>query len=227
MAKVNANTGSDKMNRETIARLMNNLGIKNWITKAKSRGKPWDSRSSPRTLKVLPNGDPLPKGTDGKTNEILSLEQIATKRMEKEYEEFGGRPDHGFDMYVQHELDNGIEPQYTGCTHADQILVADGPRNRITTGHTKVYMFCTNCGKECGGGVLEYYSTLYVWLTEYKRTITRFDGSAPTATEEHQIWEVVDWKIQSHPYATLQASDKHAHNYVHTVREAEKVLSRL
>jgi len=215
------------MNRETIERLMNNLGITNWMTAEESRRIRWDSQSSPKTLKVLPNGDPLPKGTDGKTNEILSLEQIATTRMEKEYEEFGGRPDPGFEMYVQYELNNGIEPQYTGCTHADQILVADGPRNRITTGHTKVYMFCTNCGKECGGGVLEYYSTLYVRLTENKRTITRFDGSAPTATEEHQICEVVDWIKVPHPYATLQASDEYAHNYVHTVREAREILSDL
>ena len=215
------------MNRETIERLMNNLGITNWMTAEESRRIRWDSQSSPKTLKVLPNGDPLPKGTDGKTNEILSLEQIATTRMEKEYEEFGGRPDPGFEMYVQYELNNGIEPQYTGCTHADQILVADGPRNRITTGHTKVYMFCTNCGKECGGGVLEYYSTLYVRLTENKRTITRFDGSAPTATEEHQIWVGVDWDKVPHPYATLQASDEYAHNYVHTVREAREILSDL
>ena len=83
---------------------MNNLGITNWMTAEESRRIRWDSQSSPKTLKVLPNGDPLPKGTDGKTNEILSLEQIATTRMEKEYEEFGGRPDPGFEMYVQYEL---------------------------------------------------------------------------------------------------------------------------
>ena len=70
--------------------------------------------------------------------------------------------DYGYELYVQHELNGGREPEYSGCWHTESVYVVDGHKGRITTGNTLVWEFCTDCGSMIGDGPSEFYSELHV-----------------------------------------------------------------
>ena len=57
-------------------------------------------------LKLLPNGNPIPKGTEGMTDAIRELAKLGKAADEADEED----RDYGYELYVQHELNGGREP---------------------------------------------------------------------------------------------------------------------
>jgi hypothetical protein len=150
---------------------------------------PYDTKWEWRK-KLLTNGDPIPKGPEwGMTDAIRELAKLGEDADEANEE----NRDYGFDLYVQHELNGGRESEHYGCTHPETVYVVDGPKNRITTGHTKVWDFCTECGSMIDKKPAEFYSILHVQLFEY----TKRDAQGSL-----DKWiEMGAWMIEKSPYA--------------------------
>jgi hypothetical protein len=130
-----------------------------------------------------PSGEPFNK-TGGQTEGIKNLVDYAERIREEEQ----NSRDHGYELYVQHELNGGREPEYDGCWHTEIIHVADGDLRRISTGHTKVWAFCRDCGELANNEHIPCYWTQFI-RTTFELTLT---GPLKPATE--RIKETRTWK---------------------------------
>lgn len=185
-----------------------NLARKNkWAWKASRGFRPAVPNTKPkllvqsRLLRLLPNGNPIPKGTEGMTDKIRELVKLGKAKKNE-------NRDYGYELYVQHELNGGRESPNYGCTHPDVVYVVDGHKGRITTGNTLVWEFCTECASMNGDGPSEFYSELHIELQDC--TQYGFDHKAGLN------WtEILEWKIVKSPFALPD---------VCTVDEAREIL---
>ena len=129
---------------------------------------------------TMPDGRPVPRGHKWPMpSKIAWLASWGKDAREAEQK----IRDVGWELYEQHELNGGREPVRTYCEH-EPIDVADGPRNRITTGHTLVWSFCSDCGEECGGG--EPTQFYWVWKIRYE-VRTLWNGYEIVDTRKKQV----------------------------------------
>jgi len=167
-------------------------------------------------LTLLPNGNPIPKGTEGMTDAIRELANLGKAADEADEED----RDYGYELYVQHELNGGRESQYSGCTHPEGVYVVDGHKGRITTGNTLVWDFCTECGSMIGNGPSEFYSYLDIGLRHCTETYTK---DAPS-WDGHKEGDVVQWTEVV--WWTIEKSIYGKPNHVYTVEEATPMIRR-
>lgn len=167
-------------------------------------------------LKLLPNGNPIPKGTEGMTDAIRELASLGEAADEADEE----NRDYGYELYVQHELNGGRESEYSGCWHTEGVYVVDGHKGRITTGNTLVWDFCTDCGSMIGDGPSEFYSVLHIGLRHCTKTYLKdapsWDGHKEGDVE--QWTEVGWWEIEKSDYAQP--------SHVFKVEEATPMIRR-
>jgi len=130
-----------------------------------------------------PSGEPFNK-TGGQTEGIKNLVAFGERVREEEQ----NSRDHGYELYVQHELNGGREPEYDGCWHSEIIHVADGDLRRISTGHTKVWAFCRDCGELANDEHIQCY-----W-TQFIRTTFELTFANPLKPATERIKEVKKWK---------------------------------
>jgi len=164
---------------------------------------------------LLPNGNPIPKGTDGMTDAIRELANLGEAADEADEENH----DYGYELYVQYELNGGRESEYYGCGHTEGVYVVDGHKNRITTGNTLVWDFCTDCGSMIGDGPSEFYSVLHIKLNHCTRTYLKDEPYGSHKKGDVEQWtEVVRWGIEKSPYGKP--------HHVFKVEEATPMIRR-
>lgn len=169
-------------------------------------------------VKLLPNGNPIPTGTEGQTDAIRRLASLGKAADEADEE----NRDFGWELYELHELNGGRESLYDefrGCTHSEIIDVADGHKGRITTGNTLVWSFCTDCGSIVGDSPQDYWSVLCIGLQHCTRTeVKDHPYGSPEQDVRVEKWtEVVWWEVYGHPYIEPE---------LYTVKEATPLIRR-
>lgn len=195
----------------------------NWRLRDRRRYRPTDNYDighatcvvENELVEMLKNGNPLPKGRGLQSDEIYALASLG----EAENEADEANRDMGWELYEQHELNGGRELPFRGCWHEGSISVVDGPKNRVSTGNTLVWNFCTDCGSQVGEDPEDFYYVLRIRLRHCTVTYLKDGPHWDNHKEGHveQWTEVVWWEYLRHPYMEPD---------LYTVEEATPIIRR-